>query len=98
MVPVRDAGHHELLEIVEDGINRFPSLWRLRRQGVAKLVRPGARAHGILLGVAEVVCDPIDGAGASALELLQRHVAESTHVPSISRACLGAFARAIASR
>ncbi len=82
MVPVGDAGYHELLEIVEDGVDRFPVLRRLRRQCVPELVWLGARPHGILLGVAEVGCNPVDGAGAGALELLHRHVAESTHVAS----------------
>ena len=59
MVPVRDAGDEDPLEVGEDALERLALLGRLRRQRVADLAGLDARKHRIARRIVEVVGDPV---------------------------------------
>ena len=73
MVPVRDAGHDQALEIGEDGFHRFAALRPGGGQGIGQFPRLEWRKHGITLGASKVIGDPIDRAVAMAAKFFGSH-------------------------
>ena len=76
MVPVRDAGQEDALEVGEDGVERLAGLRGGRRELRADLPRPGAGQHGVAVVLTEVGRDPVDEVAPVTPELVRRHVAE----------------------
>ena len=75
MVPVRDAGEDDPLEVREDRVERFARLGRRWRKGVADVAGLTARAPDSVRA-REVVGDPVGDPVRLAAERLRIHVAE----------------------
>jgi hypothetical protein len=75
MVPVRQAGDDDALEVREDVVERFAMLRRARGQRASHVARRHARQDRIAFGLGEVIGEPVDDAVAFAAEGLRIHVA-----------------------
>ena len=73
MVPVRERGHEDALEVVEDRFERLATFRRTIRQRVANVTGRDARQDRITLGVAQVLGDPLHQGVAMAPELRRVH-------------------------
>ena len=58
VVPVRDAGQDDRLEVLEDSLERFRFVRGPRRQPRRDLARTHAAEHRVGLGVSQVLFDP----------------------------------------
>ena len=60
MIPVREAGHEHAFEVAHDLLERLGIFRRLRRERIDDVARPHAREDRVLVGVFQVVRDPVD--------------------------------------
>ena len=74
VLPVRDAGQHDPVEVGEDGGERLALLGRGAGQGRADLAGGDLRAHRQRVDPGPVVGDPVDDLVAVLAELLGSHV------------------------
>jgi hypothetical protein len=74
VLPVRDAGQDDAVEVGEDGGEGFAALGRRRRQRGAHLAGGDLRPHREGADPGPVVGDPVDDLVAVLPELLGRHV------------------------
>ena len=95
VLPVRQAGHDDLVEVGEQGVERLARP-RAPTAGSARRTSPGATCEstGRSSRRGPVVGDPVDGGVALAAELLGRHVAGSCG-PKVLRAVERAYSGTI---
>ena len=74
VLPVRDAGQHDPVEVGQHGRERLALLGCRRRQRLAHVAGRHLRAHGQRADPAPVVGDPVDDLVAVLAELLGSHV------------------------
>ena len=74
VLPVREAGHDDAVEVGQHGVERLGGLRCRRRQQASYVTGRDLRADGQVVEGGPVVGDPVDGGVPLAAELLGRHV------------------------
>ena len=92
MLPVRDAGEHDPVEVAEQRLERLGLLGRMRGQQLAQFPGGCPRLDRQRLDPLPVVRDPVDHLPPVAAELLGRHARHAPTVGQRPRACLGTLA------
>ena len=89
MIPVRDAGHDDIAEIPQHGVEWLTGGRRRRGEGGANAARLYAAFHRELRGVLEVIRDPVYRGMRGGAELVGREIAEEggvgSHAGKLSR-------------
>ena len=71
MLPVREARHHDAVQIGEDGVEASGRFGRIGGQGRLDFARRGPRHHRVLRDIGAIVGDAIDDLVAPDGEILQ---------------------------
>jgi len=80
VVPVRDAGHDVALEVRQDARHGLAFLGRGVGQRVQQVPGSAAAAHGVAVGMFEIVGDPVDHFVRVSAELLGFHACSGRRV------------------